>query len=158
MTTTLFKISLAALVLAACFFITSCSREDSSFTPRKVAKLEDRIGKDTVFYLQSSSNILTLQIKPDGKNGFSTVEEAALTNDVSNRLKEVLLEDDSYIFDRTKSCLFLPTEGWRFKGKEDVVVLYSSYCKQIKITTPRKNFILDIDPVNEDFKALSNKN
>lgn len=158
MTTTLFKIGLAALVFAACFFIISCSKEDFPFTPGKVAKLEDKIGKDTVSYLQSSNNILTLQIKPDGKNGFNTIEETTLSKESSNRLKEVLLEDDSYIFDRTKSCLFLPTDGWRFKGKEDVVVLYSSFCKQIKISTPKKNFILDIDPVNEDFKALSNRN
>lgn len=150
---------LAALGL---LLATGC-REGSPLEEKEknpVALAEERFGKGYLNAINLSDLLTIGKVQPDGFGGFTLEEkEVALSAKDLAALKELLLNDDSYLFDIEKRCLFVPEYLLRFKrGEKATLLLFSPLCKQLKM--PYANFkqlIIDIDPSFERIEGIVKK-
>ena len=81
----------------------------------------------------------------------------ALSAEDTGKLQKMLLNDKSYHFGVTKTCVFVPETAFRFKkGNKDVLVLVSMNCKQVKYDLGEQAIRLDIDPIADNFTEFLN--
>lgn len=110
------------------------------FSPSK--KFKNTVGKEIYSILSSPESV-----KMEGNSLFSESE--------MRTLQKFLLEDKSYVFDRTKKCLFVPEVTLVFESeKEQVVVFLSFFSKQVKFFKGDRTIILDSDPMDEELKEF----
>lgn len=77
--------------------------------------------------------------------------EIHLSNAEINRLKRQLLDDHNYVFDKVKSCQFIPEISLKFKGDQDeeIYVFISPICNQILFSMGGSSALLNYDPAHE---------
>lgn len=127
------------LALAVLSFATSCQQMGS---PSK--QLKAKVGKEVFVGLSKPKHV-----KIEGKR--------TLTQPEIEKLQSFFLQDKGYIFDRTKKCLFIPEVTITFEGRVQVVAMISFICKQVKFVKDDQTFILDIDPMANEFNDYIQK-
>ena len=130
-------------VVLSLFCITLSSCEKSQPTTSITTLLEGRLGVKTFQLINTAEGITFSNFRTP--EGFSK----QLTDEQVTKLKQILISDSSYIFDRMKKCLFIPDGGTFtfFKGDQSLTAVLSIACKQLKITLPEgKVIILEVDP------------
>lgn len=132
-----FIVSSIFLALAVLPLLVGCQQSTSH-------RLQDKVGKE----------IYTVLSKP----GHVKIEgQRTLTQSEIEGLQTYLLEDKGYVFDRTKKCLFIPELTITFEGKDQVVVLVSFACKQVKYIHGDQTVIVDTDPMSKEFEDFIRK-
>lgn len=70
-------------------------------------------------------------------------------------LRQMLLSDKNYSFDRIKRCLFVPDASYQFSADKKVDVIVSFSCLKIKIVSGKNTSYIDYDPMADQFNAFS---
>jgi hypothetical protein len=71
-------------------------------------------------------------------------------------LKNIILSDETYMFDFTKEAVFVPSVNFLFKyHEEQVVVTLSFHAEQIAFQYKEKRIVLDCDPGFKELKKFS---
>jgi len=138
---------LLVLVLAAFLTLSGCDKQQKG--EKLHPKLQERLGVHVLEPLKHPVEVTYFQVTPvwSSKSRFKvSSEEKELPHDLQRLLQETLLDDQSYFFNKTKMCLFVPELGLRFSGKHEVLVLVSFSCRQIQFISNGQKRILDIDP------------
>lgn len=125
-------VSSIVLVLAILPFLVGCRQSPSS-------QFKQKVGKEVYAILAEPGHV-----KLEGQR--------TLTQSEIEGLQAFLFKDEGYIFDRTKRCLFIPQQTITFEGKDQVVVMISSTCKQVKFIHGDQTIILDTDPMAKEFE------
>jgi hypothetical protein len=121
-------------------------------------QLEERIGKETLHTILNAKNVTIFQVESKHPNSFTiTSKEHELSNEDQKALIKLLTNDSSFLFDRTKKSLFIPTCGAEFKGNKDITVLFSPYSAQLKFIAEEKNSVLDYDSVAKEINDIIEK-
>lgn len=127
----------------------------------RAERLEGRLGNETVVNLQQAQEVLVVGVEPGATllTPKFLAEKRALTQVEAEQLRRLLMSDSSYIFDRTKSCLFIPEYAFLFMSGEKVVltVLYSPSCKQVRFISGERGVVLDIDPAFNSLQEVINQ-
>lgn len=127
-----FIVSSIFLALAILPFLVGCQQSSSS-------QFKQKVGKEIYAVLANPGHV-----KLEGQR--------TLTQPEIQGLQAYLLNDEGYIFDRTKKCLFIPQQTITFEGKDQVVVMVSFTCKQVKFIRGDQTVILDTDPMAKEFE------
>lgn len=132
-------------------------------SPEKVQKEEkDRlivqtIGDEAFDKLSSAHRIAVMKVKPEPSGNFQVQGQALLLNSKQmQKLLMLLTDDNSYLFDVTKRCLFIPEYALQIQGEESLLLLLSPSCKQIRFLNVHENkhLTLDIDPSFESVMSV----
>lgn len=115
---------LRLLVILLCF-TAGCSGNYGS-------NISNKIGSSMVQKIESSRDIRVLG-------------QGVLSNIQTEKIKELILNDNSYIFDRTKKCPFFPEAVLMLDDNSEMQVSFS--CAQIKFIDGTTQTIVDCDPV-----------
>lgn len=67
---------------------------------------------------------------------------------------EAIFNEQNFLFDWTKKCIFIPDFAICFKESKDSIIYVSISCKQMKFVTKKRGFILDFDPAAEKIKEI----
>jgi len=137
----------SALLLGTLVLIPGCKRPQQTEESRP--KLQEKLGNKVLEGIRNPEQVTYFQVKPkwELENRYEIIsEEKGLSEDLQWVLQETLLDDQSYFFNKTKMCLFVPELGFRFTGKNEVLVLVSFSCRQIKFISNGRERILDNDP------------
>jgi hypothetical protein len=113
--------------------------------------LEKKIGAQ-VYDLIKNSQKITFHSYRDPEGVSKT-----FTDEQSQKLKKILLNDNSYILDRVKKCVFIPDGGTItfYQGEQTLSAILSYACKQLKVMLPNGNtLILEIDPSFDELVKL----
>ena len=73
---------------------------------------------------------------------------------ISKEEIEAFINEQNFLFDWTKKCLFIPDFAIVFEGSKESAIYVSTNCKQMKFVTKDKGFILDFDPAAEKMKEI----
>ena len=148
-----------ALLVGIMTLVPGCKRSQEE---RAGFKLQERLGTLIVEGIENPDQVTYFQVKPDWNSDqkFEIVsEEKVLPEDMQWLLQETLLDDQSYFFNKTKMCLFVPELGFRFSGKNEILVFLSFSCRQVKFISNGRERILDNDShyhvFEEHFQELS---
>ena len=135
--------------------LTCCSSySNSGNSPKKLAeRLND---KETLDFLSHSEEIYVYGTRPNKETFFQLVTDPKqLTAEQARKFKSLLLSDSSYLFDRTKKCLFIPQAAFKFvKDGKESLVLFSMSCNQLRFMLQGRHVTLDYDPVQDQFAEL----
>ncbi|MCB1112504.1 MAG: hypothetical protein H7A37_10060 [Chlamydiales bacterium] len=141
-----------ALAFVPLIFIGCSNGTPSTPSTRQVV---EALGLDAVETIKNSQDVTFSKAAPDSNNNFKIVgEPRALSHLDYAALKQILLDDRSYIFDKTKACLFIPEAVITFNASAPVKVLISPSCKQLKFLYEGESVILDCDPIMENLKTM----
>jgi len=141
-----------AVSFAALFFIPGCKMKNQEVPER--SKLQQKIGDSIYKELKASTRVTFFKVDPKSNKNLTfeiVSSEQELPDDLRWLLKETLTDDQTYFFNKTKMCRFVPEMGFRFKGEQDVVVLVGFSCRQVKFISGGREMILDNDPKREVF-------
>lgn len=143
-TTFILSLSLLAIVIA-------CQSRENIKPESPVEKLRAKLSDHAIEIILSPETAYVFEVTPDFTHPEGYIlssPKRTLNSGQVSLLKDLLLSDNSYIFDRTKSCLFIPTYGYLFaKGEAQVLILVSPSCKQIKMQyQEEESAYLDNDP------------
>ncbi len=119
-------------------------------------QLERKIGKPTYSALNNSKTVSVVKVAEVRKPPYAP--EGApknLSTEQVSQLREMLLNDNSYNFNRIKRCLFIPEISYQFSGDKAVNVYVSTSCKKIKIVSENNTNIIDYDPMAKKFNSFS---
>ncbi|MBX9586724.1 MAG: hypothetical protein K2X50_05645 [Gammaproteobacteria bacterium] len=119
-------------------------------------QLEKKIGKPTYSALTNSKTVSVVKVAEVRKPPYAP--EGApknLSAEQVSELREMLLNDSNYNFNRIKRCLFIPEISYQFTGDKAVNVYVSYSCKKIKIVSENNTNIIDYDPMAEKFNSFS---
>jgi len=144
----------SALFVGILVFVPGCKTHQKE--ERLHPKLQEKLGKSILEGIESSNQATFFQVRPkwDSEDRYEIIsDEKALPEDLQWLLQETLLDDQSYFFNKTKMCLFVPELGFRFTGKTEVLVLVSFSCRQIKFISNGHERILDNDPNYKVFET-----
>jgi len=122
--------------------------------------LQETIGTDFVYAIESAETITALKILPKQpqtkaeKQQYDIIpQESEMDPAVMRAVKSCLLSDEHYYFDITKKCDFIPEIGFLIKGDKEYLI-YASFCsKQIKFIDGRRKFLIDCDPMAEKMEV-----
>jgi len=122
----------------------------------KSEQFEKKVGKPTYSVLSSSAHITMTPVSSTSTP--TTLSENApkeLSQEQKNELRDFLLNDDHYIFDMTKRCIFVPQLSYQFFADKETTVYISLSCQQIKIVDAKNTLFFDYDPMAEKFNAFN---
>lgn len=123
------------------------------------AQLQQKVSPAIFSILADPEEVYTFKVamkltKPGNPAYEGSSEERALTAQQIADLKKILAQDDSYHFNVSKPCPFMPDTAFKFrKGSEDVFVYFSASCAQVKFVVEGKSIVL-LDLVQPAQKAL----
>jgi hypothetical protein len=119
-------------------------------------QLELKIGKPTFTALSKSEQVSVVKVSEVRKPPY-TLEGTPtdLSAQQITQLREFLLSDDSYNFNKIKRCLFIPEISYQFAGNKAIDVFVSFSCKKIKIVSEKNSSFIDYDPIAEKFNSFS---
>lgn len=152
------KTHLLPALLCSCALLTGCST--GSDLPSDSSKLVERLkDKKTFEILSQPDAVFIYGTRPNPDTFFQIVTEPKrLTADQMRKVKKLLLSDSSYLFDRTKKCLFIPQAAFKFvKDGEEAIVLVSMSCNQLRFMLSGRHATLDYDPVLDQLAPLLNE-
>ncbi len=119
-------------------------------------QLERKIGKQTYSALNNSKAVSVVKVAEVRKPPYTPESTPKnLSAEQVSQLRELILNDNSYNFDRIKRCLFIPEISYQFSGDKVVNVYVSYSCKKIKIVSENNTNIIDYDPMAEKFNSFS---
>lgn len=148
-------IFLICLSIISVALLTNCRDEGS----KEISLLKEKVGKETLDAITTAQVIEIEDIEPSKERGYAfTGFGKALPDSKVKDLKKLILNDKSYEFNRMKSCLFIPKVAYHFKAEHQapVTLLYSPWCKQIKVISKDHEAILEADAINDQLERLSN--
>ena len=117
--------------------------------------LKERIG-DVRFSAISDSDVVKVgRFKKMGANFVLDPYQKTLSAEEKQKIRAFLLNDKGFIFDKHKKCLFIPEIEYIFYGNQEVRVAVSTSCQQIKFTDAEGSYVLDYDPMGEEFTNFS---
>ncbi len=135
---------LIAGVLAGTFWMADLTRPETK-------QLTAAIGQPFVDAIGSAKTMTVVRLTPEGKRA----EEMNLA--AVKAVQGCLLNDEHYIFDRTKQCRFVSEIDISVGSDNALRVAVSLSSKQIKFIEGKKTTILDCDPMADSLKALFDK-
>lgn len=112
-------------------------------------QFEKTVGKEAAFSIADSQEVFAVTA-PKG-------HKVRLTAKQANSLRQFLLSDSTYIFDKKKRCLFIPEIIYKFKENPEVTVFVCYSFNQIKVVGPKNTVILDYDIVADEFNKIHKK-
>lgn len=119
-------------------------------------QLERKLGKQTYAALDSAKTVSAVKVAEVRKPPYTpNGAPQTLNKEQISELREMLLNDNSYNFNRIKRCLFIPEMSYQFAGDKVVNVYVSSSCKKVKIVSENNTNIIDYDPMAEKFNSFS---
>lgn len=127
-----------AKLFLICILLFSSSGCLTRNLPQPPEKLKNRLSS-TAFNALHSPQIVYYSSDPT--DPYQPLDAKAV-----HELQEILLNDSSYIFDKSKKALFIPEMSLKFINHKEVTVLVSPSSNQIKIITEERNIMLDFDP------------
>lgn len=147
-------------ILGAALSLGSCN---SSFSQTEVAQLWGTLGAGIFDIIKAPDSVEYYHVVSALPSASPQTYQAAnqpqtLSDENIKKLQKLLLNDGSYHFDATKTCVFIPETAFRFKkGEKEALVLVSMSCKQIRFDLgDQKAKRLDIDPVAANFADYIN--
>lgn len=154
---------LRLLMLLSVFTFTSCQEGtplEKGDTTNPVYLAETHLGPGYLDIVNNADTVSLIKVQPKMPRDYE-LEDKSVEMDHGDvaKLKDVLLNDDSYIFDLQKHCVFLPEYALKFKARDKVLLLlYSPTCKEFKIPYGQfKAQIIEIDPSFEQIEKLISK-
>lgn len=136
------KIAGGILLCGVALFTVSALLEFTkvSETPR----LEKKIGKEMISIIKNTKNIYVSKMEKNKDGRFIVASgKEQLNAEQVVKLKELLINDDHYLFDRQKKCVFIPNLAFQFDGEGSVKA--STSCRQIKFEMDDRTVFLDYD-------------
>ncbi|MEM1281957.1 MAG: hypothetical protein AAGG81_00230 [Chlamydiota bacterium] len=149
-------IILSLLVAVSCQEETSLKETDDN----PVYLTEIHLGQGYLDQINNAEKITLSRIR-NLDYGDYEVEPVAvdLELDDMSELKDILLNDRSYVFDLRKRCVFVPEYVLEFSVKErKLLLLYAPLCKEFKLPYGQfKAQIIEIDPSFKKIEELLKK-
>lgn len=126
-----------------------------------VQLVRTHLGQNYLDHIQEAEGIAIVKVKPQPADK-SQGEKQSIELDQGDvlKMKEILLNDNSYQFAFQKKCLFLEEYLLKFHAKgEEMQLFYSPACKQFKYphAPNRSGDIIEIDPSAKQIEMLINK-
>lgn len=135
------------------FCVPGCKSMDSSSEVK--TRFEQKIGDQLYKGLKDPLHVTYFAVVPKrgSPSGYDIVsDEKKLPDDLAWLLEETLIDDQTYFFNKTKMCQFIPEMGFRFQGEREIIVLVSFTSRQVKFISGTRQIILDDDPKHEVFE------
>ena len=148
---------LICLSLTGVICFTACEHKNDRKTDTNL--MQEKIGQQTVQTLSRAQSVEIEDIEPSKARGYAfTGFGNRLTPSKAAELKKLLLNDKNYDFNRMKSCLFIPKIAFHFKSNDEplVTILYSPWCKQIKIINRDEETVLEVDLITGTLEKFLN--
>lgn len=131
--------------------LTGCFVSFLANTP-STKELEAFLSTPFLESLNSEQQIIVARAVKNERNAFvMTRQQHVLTGEKIKIFKELLLNDDHYIFDMTKKCLFIPEAIFQF---EEGSIMINLFCNQVKFVLGDKTLLLDYDPMADEFNGF----
>lgn len=119
------------------------------------SQFQEKVGKETLELIVNPAAVSVAGIiKTQGGFVFDKNWKTLSVGEIE-QFKKLLLNDNGYILNKQKKCLFIPEIGLRIDGKKELVILVSPLCKQIKIDDSKRAVVLDYDPMAEEFTSFA---
>lgn len=118
------------------------------------------LGQGYLDHVNNANRVVVTKIKPLDTDDYEFEPLSVDMNkeDISS-LKDILLNDKSYLFDVRKKCVFIPEYALEFYVKgQKMLFLYAPLCKEFKVPYGHfKEQIIEIDPSFEKIEGLLEK-
>lgn len=150
--------ALMTLLTVGCREGTPLSEKGADENP--VYMTEVRLGQAYLDQVNNANRIVLSKVSESPPKGYALDENTVeLSEHDIAALKDILLDDKSYLFDVRKRCVFIPEYALEFYVKgEKLLLLYAPLCKEFKIPYGQfKSQIIEIDPSFEQIENLLNK-
>ncbi len=126
----------------------------------KTERLENKVGKPVYAILTSSPQITMTQIMSSVVSThqapiLSEATPSKLTEQQVKELRHLILNDEHYVFDMTKRCVFVPQLAYHFSTHQNVAIYVSLPCEKIKIVNGNVSVFIDYDPMSKRFKLFN---
>lgn len=147
----------ACFLLSLALLTTACEKSDNGAKAMNLPLLREKVGGDALDTIKEAGLVELEEIEPSKEKGYAyTGFGKALTQRQAEQLKRLLLSDDNFEFNRMKSCLFVPKSALHFKAKNQstVTILYSPWCKQIKVIRQDQEAILEADAISDSIDRI----
>lgn len=150
-------IFLALMVFACLLLVASCEKQRSERNLKATPLLKEKIGESTLDSIGYAESVEVEDLEPSRERGYAfTGSGQPLSQQTASELKKLILDDNSFEFTRMKSCLFVPKTAFHFKSKNKapITVLYSPWCKQLKVIFQDDDAILEADAIAPALEVL----
>ncbi|MEC7840357.1 MAG: hypothetical protein VX777_10000 [Chlamydiota bacterium] len=146
---------LGALFTVAC----NSDYEKEDMPQPKMDLVRKHLGNSFIDKVVESDYSLLIKVTPKLPSKYKIENERVTISDQDAKdLKNILLNNDSYMFDLTKSCLFIPEYAIDFQGETNVTILLSPTCKQIEVIDEQSSSVrADIDPAFDSIMSILSK-
>jgi len=145
------------LLFATFTLLLSCGNPQNSSSTNQPL-LREKIGRSALDAIASAQFVEVEEIEPvKDRGGFAfTGFGRVLHPDKTEELKKLILNDQSFDFEKMKSCLFVPKTAFHFKNQHEdlVTILYSPWCKQIKIIDRDSESVLEADAIADSIDRI----
>jgi hypothetical protein len=143
--------------MACTLFVFLCACSSAPQNQEFGSQVERAFGKENYAFFEAAEKITVMKVEREGKDGYTVVsQEKTLAPAEVAKLREYLLSDSSYQFERRKKCVFVPDYAFKFQDKnKEIVMLVSFSCPQIKVLLNNHVIIIDHDPISAEMEALT---
>ncbi|CRX37612.1 hypothetical protein [Estrella lausannensis] len=147
----------ACLLILISFVAAACGMRGEAKKEISLPLLRERVGGEALETIHQAGLIEVEEIGPAKDKGHVyTGFGKPLSDRQAEQLKRLILNDENFEFHRMKSCLFVPKSAMHFKARnqETVTVLFSPWCKQIKVIRQDKETILEADAISDSIERI----
>jgi hypothetical protein len=148
----------------------SCNEEEKNLLPTtqeftmteaSSQRLESVLPADLFHVLKFCTKAVYYPVKADLSNpqkSYEPLDHALeLPASIFKPMQALLLNDNTYMFDAKKKCLFIPNLALELKlNDEKLTILIGIRCKQVQFIYGKENIILDVDPAFPEIEELLN--
>jgi len=162
------KICALAVLCAAVALAGSCRQETAPGGGEKMdakitQKVMDFLGSDIIDIIKSPDKVESYRVefhktgKGENLGGYPVKGKGPdLAPKQIERLQLMLLDENTYLFDVVKKCLFLPEYAFRFvRGDRSVIVLVCYSCEELTFVYGGRELLEDFNNATRRMKALA---
>lgn len=142
---------MGVILLVNSILFNSCQNETNP--------LNDRFSKEIVESIRNTKQIKLYQVESSFHDEYKIGKLIRiLTNEECKKIKSLMLQKSSYIFDVDKRCLFLPEYAFIFDDSKKTEVLINISGKQIAFPALSIDKKINIDPIYDEILKIININ
>jgi len=164
------KMVMLVIVAVALAVATSCrqndtGKEDSVMVPEPSAKVMQFLGGVMIDILKNPEKVESYRVgfhktgKGNNMGGYPVTGKGRdLAPKQVERLQAMLFDENTYLFDVVKKCLFLPEYAFRFlKGGKSVIVLICYSCEELTFVFEGKELLEDFNNATPRMRILTSE-
>lgn len=147
----------ACLLVTVAILAAACGMRGDAKKEVNMPLLRERVGGDALDTIHQAGLVEIEEIEPSKEKGYAyTGFGKPLSDRQAEQLKRLILNDENFEFNRMKSCLFVPKLAMHFKARnqDTVTVLFSPWCKQLKVIRQDKETILEADAISDSIERI----